>query len=83
MAKRKSLPDPAVLVRDDTNHPTVFSLPFGVSPLVVGHVACEGPHLGFSNRYVAVWMSERSHLSWDNVSDHRDTLVMWDTSYFV
>lgn len=79
MEKRKSLPEPAVLVRDDTNHRTVFALPFRVSPLVVGHAACEDPHLGFP----IVWMLARSHLSWDDVSDHRDVLAMRDTSYFV
>lgn len=43
MAERESLPDPAVLVKDDTNYPTLFPLPLWISPLVVGQTSCTGP----------------------------------------
>lgn len=40
------------------------------------------PRLGFSDQCVAVWTFMRSHLSQDDVSNHRDSFAIWATFYF-
>lgn len=74
MAERESLPDPAVLVKDDTNYPTLFPLPLWISPLVVGQTSCTGPP-----KLLQVKSKGLAQLKWFSREFKENTLLNWSS----
>lgn len=74
MAERKSLPDPAVLVNDDTNHPTLFPFPLWMSPLVVGQTSCMGPPKLLQTKSKGL-----AQLKWFSREFKENTLLNWSS----